>query len=185
MSGDKRVILVDSDTRRRAAISHCLSGSGIHVEPFEDIAELGGRWAQSGMILIHDTDDAIAAWKAAPRTTPGGQPHYSDLAITTALTLRAVFHLPLRQTQRLRPVKPHRGYPTSIAESRIPCFRTSMPAHRHQAKTGLSCPSVRLTERTPRLQCGALPSFAMPWCCSLGPWPFGPSNKDFLVYIKA
>ena len=33
--------------------------------------------------------------------TPGGQPHYSDLAITTALTLRAVFHLPLRQTEGL------------------------------------------------------------------------------------
>jgi len=32
------------------------------------------------------------------RTTPGGQPPYSDLVITTALTLRAVFHLPLRQT---------------------------------------------------------------------------------------
>jgi hypothetical protein len=47
------------------------------------------------------TEDAIAAWKAAPRTTPGGQPHYSDLAITTALTLRAVFHLPLRQTEGL------------------------------------------------------------------------------------
>jgi hypothetical protein len=46
-------------------------------------------------------DDAIAAWKAAPRTTPGGQPHYSDLAITTALTLRAVFRLPLRQTEGL------------------------------------------------------------------------------------
>ena len=39
--------------------------------------------------------------KAAPRTTPGGQPHYSDLAITTALTLRAVFRLPLRQTEGL------------------------------------------------------------------------------------
>jgi hypothetical protein len=46
-------------------------------------------------------DEAIAAWKAALRTTPGGQPHYSDLAITTALTLRAVFHLPLRQTEGL------------------------------------------------------------------------------------
>ncbi len=45
--------------------------------------------------------EAIAAWKAAPRTTPGGQPHYSDLAITTALTLRAVFHLALRQTEGL------------------------------------------------------------------------------------
>jgi hypothetical protein len=47
------------------------------------------------------TDEAIAAWRAAPRTTPGGQPHYSDLAITTVLTLRAVFHLPLRQTEGL------------------------------------------------------------------------------------
>jgi Transposase DDE domain len=32
---------------------------------------------------------------------PGGQPHYSDLAIATALTLRAVFHLALRQTEGL------------------------------------------------------------------------------------
>jgi hypothetical protein len=45
------------------------------------------------------TDEAIAAWWAEPRTTPGGQPRYSALAITTALTLRAVFDLPSRQTQ--------------------------------------------------------------------------------------
>jgi hypothetical protein len=36
-----------------------------------------------------------------PRTTPGGQPSYSDLAITTALMMRAVFHLALRQTEGL------------------------------------------------------------------------------------
>ena len=52
---------------------------------------------QRGSLTVWFTDEAIAAWKAAPRTTPGGQPHYSDLAITTAQTLRAVFHLPLRQ----------------------------------------------------------------------------------------
>ena len=46
---------------------------------------------QRGSLTVWFTDDAIAAWKASPRTTPGGQPHYSDLAITTALTLRAVF----------------------------------------------------------------------------------------------
>ena len=45
---------------------------------------------QRGSLTVWFTEDAIAAWKAAPRTTPGGQPHYSDLAITTALTLRAV-----------------------------------------------------------------------------------------------
>jgi hypothetical protein len=54
-----------------------------------------------GSLTVWFTDEAIAAWKAAPRTTPGGQPHYSDLAITTALTLRAVFHLALRQTEGL------------------------------------------------------------------------------------
>ena len=47
------------------------------------------------------TPDAIAGWKAQPRTTPGGQRHYSDLAIETALTLRAVFRLALRQSEGL------------------------------------------------------------------------------------
>ncbi len=47
------------------------------------------------------TEDAIEGWRAAPRTTRGGQPSYSDLAIATALTLRAVFHLALRQTEGL------------------------------------------------------------------------------------
>ena len=56
---------------------------------------------QRGSLTVWFTDEAIAAWKAVPRTTPGGQPHYSDLAITTALTPRAVFHLELRQTQGL------------------------------------------------------------------------------------
>jgi hypothetical protein len=56
---------------------------------------------QRGSLTVWFTDDAIAAWKAAPRTTPGGQPYYSDLAITTALTLRAVFRLALRQTEGL------------------------------------------------------------------------------------
>ena len=47
------------------------------------------------------TPEAVAAWAAAPRTTRGGQASYSDLAIATALTLRAVFRLALRQTEGL------------------------------------------------------------------------------------
>jgi Transposase DDE domain len=47
------------------------------------------------------TPEAIAGWKAQSRTTPGGQGHYSDLAIETALTLRAVFRLAPRQTEGL------------------------------------------------------------------------------------
>src|SRR3954470_15555176 len=54
-----------------------------------------------GSLTVWFTQEAIAAWHAEPRTTPGGQPHYSSLAITTALTLRAVFHLALRQTEGL------------------------------------------------------------------------------------
>jgi hypothetical protein len=54
---------------------------------------------QRGSLTVWFTDETIAAWRAEPRTTRGGQPHYSDLAITTALTLRAVFRLPLRQTE--------------------------------------------------------------------------------------
>jgi hypothetical protein len=56
---------------------------------------------QRGSLTVWFTDEAIGAWKAVPRTTPGGQPHYSDLAITTALILRAVFRLALRQTEGL------------------------------------------------------------------------------------
>jgi Transposase DDE domain len=56
---------------------------------------------QQGSLTVWFTDAAIAAWQAEPRTTPGGQPQYSALAITTALTLRAVFSLTLRQTEGL------------------------------------------------------------------------------------
>ena len=38
---------------------------------------------------------------AEPRVTRGGQPRYSALAITTALTLQGVFRLALRQTEGL------------------------------------------------------------------------------------
>lgn len=56
---------------------------------------------QRGSLTVWFTDAAIAAWRAEPRTTRGGRPLYSDLAIATALMLRAVFHLALRQTERL------------------------------------------------------------------------------------
>ncbi len=54
-----------------------------------------------GSLTIWFTPEAIAGWKAQPRTTPGGQRHYSDLAIETALTLRGVFRLALRQSEGL------------------------------------------------------------------------------------
>ena len=56
---------------------------------------------QRGSLTVWFSDDAIAAWAAQPRTTRGGQPWYSPLAILTALTLRAVFRLAYRQAEGL------------------------------------------------------------------------------------
>ncbi len=56
---------------------------------------------QRGSLTVWFTGEAIAGWRAAPRTTPGGQPWYSSLAILTALTFKAVFRLALRQTEGL------------------------------------------------------------------------------------
>jgi Transposase DDE domain len=56
---------------------------------------------QRGSLTIWFSDEAITSWRAEPRTTRGGQPWYSELAILTALTLRAVFRLAYRQTEGL------------------------------------------------------------------------------------
>lgn len=53
------VILLDGDFRRRAAISHCLAGTGIHVEPFEDLGELVRSWPRDGVILAHDEGETV------------------------------------------------------------------------------------------------------------------------------
>src|SRR3954447_24704967 len=64
-------------------------------------AEYDAALRQRGSLTVWFTEEAIAAWRAEPRTTRGGQPWYSPLAILTALTLRAVFRLALRQTEGL------------------------------------------------------------------------------------
>jgi hypothetical protein len=54
-----------------------------------------------GDLTVWICDDALDLWTAPRRTTPGGQPHYSDVAIELCLTLGLVFKQPLRQTQGL------------------------------------------------------------------------------------
>src|SRR5436305_1520722 len=56
---------------------------------------------QRGSLTVWFAEEAIAAWAAEPRTSRGGQPWYSPLAILTALSLRAVFRLAFRQTEGL------------------------------------------------------------------------------------
>jgi hypothetical protein len=63
--------------------------------------ECGASLRHRGSLTAWFTPEAIVGWKARRRTTPGGQRHYSDLAIETALTLRAVFRLALRQSEGL------------------------------------------------------------------------------------
>src|SRR5215217_659845 len=64
-------------------------------------AEYDAALRARGSLTVWFTAEAIEAWRAEPRTSRGGQPRYSSLAITTALTLRAVFRLALRQTEGL------------------------------------------------------------------------------------
>jgi hypothetical protein len=64
-------------------------------------SEYDAALKRRGSLTLWFTEEAVQAWRAEPRTTPGGQPHYSALAITTALTMRMVFGLALRQTEGL------------------------------------------------------------------------------------
>ena len=51
---------------------------------------------QQRHVTVWLSSEAIAAWTPRRR---GGQRRYSDLAIETALTLRLLYHLPLRQAE--------------------------------------------------------------------------------------
>lgn len=59
MTQRANLALIDGDFRRRAAITHCLAGTGIHVEPFEDADELIRRWPRDGVLLVHDCGQSL------------------------------------------------------------------------------------------------------------------------------
>jgi hypothetical protein len=84
-------------------------------------AEYDAALRQRGSLTIWFSDEAVAAWHAERRMPRGGQPHYSTLAIRTALTLRAVFRL-------VDPARSQRGKerPHSRSErtSTRPCLKT-------------------------------------------------------------
>ena len=87
-----------------------------------------------GDITVWLAPDAIATWEAVGVGKRGGQRQYSDLAIETALTLRLIFHLPLRQTE---------GFLTSIfgmlglelSHARSPHALPAWPASRPHASS--------------------------------------------------
>jgi hypothetical protein len=105
---------------------------------------------QRGSLTVWFSQEAIAAWRAEPRTTRGGQAHYSALAIRTALTLRAVFRLALRQTESLIgsilqllgldlavPDHPTLSRRAETLEVPRPCSSSGEPVHLLVDSTGL------------------------------------------------
>jgi hypothetical protein len=52
-----------------------------------------------GDLTVWLSSTAFDAWRETPSGKPGGQRTYADIAIEAALTIRMVFHLPLRQTE--------------------------------------------------------------------------------------
>ena len=65
-----------------------------------------------GDLTVWVEEAALAGWQAPRRSTPGGQPRYSELAIELVLTLRLVFHLALRQAEAFARVTARGGHPT-------------------------------------------------------------------------
>ena len=65
-----------------------------------------GNWPEYDRALVRRGDvtlwlsqEALDAWRPPPTGRPGGPRTFSDVSIETALTLRLVFSLPLRQTE--------------------------------------------------------------------------------------
>ena len=63
-------------------------------------AEYEAGLQNRGDLTVWLPDDALDSWRAPASGRPGGQRTYANVAIETALTIRMVFHLPLRQTER-------------------------------------------------------------------------------------
>lgn len=105
-----------------------------------------------GDLTVWISDEALIQWLAPRRTSRGGQPTYSDLAITMCLTLRVVYDQPLRQTQGLmRSIAKLMGVGIAVPDfstlsrrgkglvlpSRRPTTRPSGPVHLVVDSTGL------------------------------------------------
>lgn len=92
---------------------------------------------QRGSLTVWISEEALAAWEYRGPRKRGGQPVYSDLAIETGLTVRAVYHLPLRQTE---------GFLRSVAE--LLEVEMAIPDHTTFSRRAEGLP-VRLAVRTP------------------------------------
>ena len=90
---------------------------------------------QRGDITIWFTEEALAAWRPAKTGARGRPQEYSDLAIETALFIRQVFHLPLRQTE---------GFMNSL--TRLMKATISIPDYSSISKRSISIPMHVLSQ---------------------------------------
>ena len=93
--------------KHHAARRHRIGKMKFKVANWADY-EAGLR--RRGSLTLWMTAETMSSWQAAKRTTRGGQPRYSDLAIETALTVGLVFGLRLRQTEGLLTHRCLRGW---------------------------------------------------------------------------
>lgn len=111
-----------------------------------------------GILTLWVTLEALSSWQAPKRTTRGGQPRYSDLAIETALTLGLVFGLRLRQTE---------GLVTSVLK--LMGLNLAVPDHttlsRRASKPRLSNKRHDSRDRIPE-KCPSMPSSTAQGCKS-------------------
>jgi hypothetical protein len=81
--------------------------SGVATDEVSETEPVQVREIALGDLTVWLSDDAINSWRAPTSGRPGGQRIYANVAIEVALTIRMVFHLPLRQTE---------GFLLSLAE---------------------------------------------------------------------
>jgi hypothetical protein len=133
-----------------------------------------------GSLTIWFTAEAIAYWRAQPRATPGGQRHYSDLAIETALTLRAVGDGP-SQHQRMHsaPLCSERRSRARAPSRRAAGIRAR--GHQRRGRTSRWRPSAASSSQASAASTGVRPRDAsgsqgyshlssMVWACDCLSW---------------
>jgi hypothetical protein len=84
--------------KRRAAVRHHVPRQTYRITNWRAY-EAGLR--NRGSLTVWFSEAAIAAWKGLPSGKQGGQPRSCELAIETALAVRIVFRLALRQCEGL------------------------------------------------------------------------------------
>ncbi len=68
-------------------------------KPSVSLSGVRGGPTKTRDLTVWLSDAALDSWRAPPGGKPGGQRTYANVAIEAALTIRLVFHLPLRQTE--------------------------------------------------------------------------------------